>query len=490
MSASLPDDRRSRLLFWSLLLLILLYRIGVLLSGSINLGFDEAYYWYWSQFPALGYYSKPPFMAWLVALSTSMFGNSEMAVRLTSLISYPVVAWLLFRMGRRWFDARTGLVAALLFFTMPAVALGNILITTDAVLLLCWTASLSVLFEALQHNRYRDWLLLGICSGLGLLSKYTMVLLAPSLLLVLLLVPVWRWHLINPRLYLSAALALLIFLPNIIWNIQHDFPTLQHTVEISHLQQAGVKFSQLSGFVLSQFAVFGLSFALFVWQAGVLIKHWQNDRLHALLPLSLVFLLVIMGQALFGGANANWAAPAYVAASLIVAVYLVQNHRWIVLLVLLTTNLLLGSAVYHYDRVLQVLDIPLAQSNDSHKALRGWQQLAARVQPFMNAHPHAILLGDSRHDLAELIYYLRPHPLDAVKWNPHRRVKDQFDLVTQMKDKTGRNFIYVTQGNGLLNEMTAAFAATEKLADITLSFGPDYRKNYSVFLLQDFKGYP
>ena len=54
----------------------------------------EAQYWFWSLHPALGYYSKPPLIAWLIALTTSLFGDSEFAIRLSAPLLHAIAAGL------------------------------------------------------------------------------------------------------------------------------------------------------------------------------------------------------------------------------------------------------------------------------------------------------------------------------------------------------------------------------------------------------------
>jgi 4-amino-4-deoxy-L-arabinose transferase-like glycosyltransferase len=478
-------------LFWGFALLILVYRFAVSLAIDFNLGFDESYYWYWSQSPAFGYYSKPPFMAWMIALTSSVCGDQEICVRLGSLLAYPVTAFIIFLLGRRLFNERTGLIAGLLFLTMPGVALGNILITTDAFLLLFWAISLLLLFTAVDTNRYLHWILFGICAGLGLMSKYTMVLFAPSALLFFILFRKQWSQFRNPRMYLSAFIALLVFLPNILWNIDNDFPTVRHTVQISHLDHAGLQFKQLSHFLVTQFAVFGpIAFAIFIWCSIYLLKKWHNTSLHQLLPFALVFLCVISLQAILARANANWAAPTYVAGSLMVAAFLIQSKSRVLLILLFASNILLSVLTYHYDQVLEMTGTPLTSKNDAFRAVRGWKQLGQRVQPLLAEHPDALLLADSRHELAELIYYINPHPMDAVKWNPTNEVQDHFDIVTHMQDKLGRSFIYVTTGSGPASGIQESFTQVTKLENIVITIQGDYGKSYTVYLLEDFQGYP
>src|SRR5579862_6940469 len=103
---------------------------------------DEAQYWFWSRHLALGYYSKPPLVAWLIALTTACFGNGEFAVRLSAPLLHAVASGFVYAIGTRLYDRRIGYWSALAYATLPGVSLSAFLISTDAVLLPCWAAAL------------------------------------------------------------------------------------------------------------------------------------------------------------------------------------------------------------------------------------------------------------------------------------------------------------------------------------------------------------
>src|SRR5947207_15845089 len=79
---------------------------------------DEAQYWFWAQHPALGYYSKPPLVAWLIALTTGLFGNSEFAIRLSALLLHAGTAVFVYAIGTRLYDSRVGLWSSLAYASL------------------------------------------------------------------------------------------------------------------------------------------------------------------------------------------------------------------------------------------------------------------------------------------------------------------------------------------------------------------------------------
>jgi len=83
---------------------------------------DEAQYWFWAQHPALGYYSKPPLVAWLIALTTRLFGESELAIRLSAPLLHTVTAIFVYAIGARLYDSRVGLWSALAYASLPGTS--------------------------------------------------------------------------------------------------------------------------------------------------------------------------------------------------------------------------------------------------------------------------------------------------------------------------------------------------------------------------------
>ena len=166
-----PLDRgyRTRMLAAvGMLTAVRLVWLGVQTAGLYP---DEAQYWFWAQHPAFGYYSKPPLIAWLIALTTAAFGDSEFAVRLAAPLLHAAAAVLVYLIAARLYDRRIGFWAALAYATMPGVSLSAFIISTDAALLPCWAAALYALVRAREPGGERWWLAVGAAAGLGLLAK-------------------------------------------------------------------------------------------------------------------------------------------------------------------------------------------------------------------------------------------------------------------------------------------------------------------------------
>lgn len=476
--------------FFALVLLVLgltAYRAWVVVANGLPLYVDEAQYWFWAQDLAWGYYSKPPMIAAIIAATTAVCGDSEPCVRAGSLIFYPLTTFVIFFLTRRLFNEKTALVAGLIFITLPAVGLSSLLISTDVALFFCWALALYAFVRALQTDAWSDWILLGIALGLGLLTKYTMGIFFLSAAVYLVFSSRWQVFL-NWRAWVAVLIAALLFAPNLWWNWLNNFPTFQHTAEISHLEQAGLHWRSLADFILGQFGVFGLVF--FPLLVGLLFNFKRLRQIpHAglLLSFTLPFFLIIALQALLGTANANWAAPAYVAATSLVAAWLCTWQHQRLLLSGMILNIVLFVGLYHYEFLTKVLQIELTAKNDLYKRLRGWDQLGQQYLALQARYPEALPLAEERGILSELSYYARPQGLNILSWNPTNKVRHHYDLVTSLQGVQGKDFLWVsTQPPN--PEVSKYFQASEEVGQLAVTIHTDYALQYKVYRLQGFKG--
>ena len=91
--------------------------------------------------------------------------------------------------------------------------------------------------------------------------------------------------------------------------------------------------------------------------------------------------------------------------------------------------------------------------------------------------------------LAALIYYIRLHPLDAVKWKVTSRIQDQWDLTNGLGKRLGESFLLVSD-HELVNEMEPSFGAIERVRPIVIPLGPGAARTYTLYIARGFKGYP
>ncbi|MES1944544.1 dolichyl-phosphate beta-D-mannosyltransferase [Salinisphaera sp. PC39] len=221
-----PSQRSVPAIRWrSLALAFLLYSVALRLftAGGIDLIPEEAYYWNYAQRLAPGYLDHPPMVAWMIAVGTALLGDTEIGVRAGVLVLWVVAGGFAFALTRQQYGRNAGIFALMLVATLPGFFGFGLLATPDAPVFAAWSGALYFLYRALVEQRERAWYGVGLFVGLGMLSKYTIVLLGPAALAYLLLARDARFWLRRPQPYLAVLLALALFSPVIYWNATHDW---------------------------------------------------------------------------------------------------------------------------------------------------------------------------------------------------------------------------------------------------------------------------
>jgi 4-amino-4-deoxy-L-arabinose transferase-like glycosyltransferase/membrane-associated phospholipid phosphatase len=213
-------------------------RLIYLGSGRIELSEDEAYQWLWSKHLALSYYSKPPMIACAQFLGTSIWGDRELGVRFLSPVISAVLSVLLLRFMAREVSAIAGFWTLAMSSVAPLLAVGSTLMTVDPLLVLFWTSAMMAGWRAVQPTgTTRQWLLTGLLTGLGFLSKYTAVIQLACFALFFLLWKPSRVHLSKPGPWLALGVFALCTLPVVVWNAQHGWITIEHVGENAKLDK-------------------------------------------------------------------------------------------------------------------------------------------------------------------------------------------------------------------------------------------------------------
>lgn len=474
----------------SLLLLslsIVAWRLLAISGSGATLYVDEAQYWLWSQHLEWGYFSKPPGIAVIMRLSTALFGDGLLGVKALTMFCYPLAAGFAFLIGRRLYDGRSAWWSAVIVMTLPIYAWLGLFASTDALLTVCWLAGIWCYLRTLDGDRWFDWLALGLVVGLGLLSKYTMLVFVAGAFLHLCCFHRARLLSCGPWIALLVALAMIA--PNLAWNVAHDFPTLRHTAEITVQRQAGDRIGALAGFLAAQWFAFG---PLFGSLAVIGLRRWRkllrNPAHRILLYFAMPLCIVVGIQAAMGGANANWAAPALAPAAVAMAGWLVGEHRYKTLVAGVVVNVALAALAYHAPSLLKVADMANPGRYNPFIRAIGWDELGRQFRPFLQAHPEAVLLADNRTVLAHLAYELRDLKPEIVSWNPEGRAGDHFKLTTHLGRYPGRDALLVSDHPpeaGLLGR----YSAVRHLATLRVAAGSALPRPFEVFLLHEFKGY-
>ncbi|NIA08392.1 MAG: phospholipid carrier-dependent glycosyltransferase [Nitrospiraceae bacterium] len=506
-------DRRF-LAFWTILLL---WRIIYLLITPLDLSPDETYYWDWSRHLAWGYYSKPPMVAWIIALSTRIFGNIPFGVRIPAAILSTLGLWAIYSLGRRMFGAKAGLLAAIATAASPGFDILGLVMTIDAPLFFFWSLSIYCLWMALDeglHKRQericdvRWWIASGICVGLGFLSKQTMIVFWPLAMVFLIVSPRDRYLFLRPWPYISAGLSLLIVVPVIWWNYGHDWITLYHTMH--HFQpnsgEYGLSLSTLFRFVSLQLLVISpVSWVLMLLAGGGCLmalrpSHHIPRSIGFLTVFSILPLAGILVLSLRQRVNANWPAPFYIAASILLAGWacgqvscrpsLYRLRRFFGPGIVIG----LGMAVLLYMVPPGLTAFGLSGGPiDPTVRLRGWRDLGQKVEKVKMGLPdqdRLFLLAKRRQTVSELAFYMPGKP-EVFRWSDRREIKSQYEVWQGPGDKIGWNCLIVMDAEKELpQDLSACFNSIEPVQKIAISLGHNRKRKFNLYLGRGLKTWP
>jgi 4-amino-4-deoxy-L-arabinose transferase-like glycosyltransferase len=181
---------------------------------------DEAFYWQESRHLAWGYSDLPPLTAWLIRLGESVAGHGLFGMRWPFLLLGSCLPWLLVAFGRYAFDARTGWQAGLLGACLPLAGSLGVMAMPDVPLTVAGLVATLALLRAMDENRRRDWLLLGVALAVCWMSHYRAAMFMLAGLTLLSLTPRGRAQWKRRGFWLAMAIAILGLLPMVISNWQ------------------------------------------------------------------------------------------------------------------------------------------------------------------------------------------------------------------------------------------------------------------------------
>ncbi|MFI5162268.1 MAG: ArnT family glycosyltransferase [Sphingobacteriales bacterium] len=212
-----------------------------------------------------GFKEVPPFIAVLAKISTTFSGNSVFATRIFSTIFSGLLVWftgqIVVELGGKKFAIALACLALIL---SPGFAASGYLFQPVIFDQVWWVLTAYLVIKYINTESSKYIYLLGIVIGIGLLTKYTMAFFAIAIILGLLLTK-QRKMLWNRHVLFAALLALLIFLPNIIWQFRHHLPLITH---MKTLRSTQLEYIKPSDFIAQQLSVNGI--AIFVWLPGLI----------------------------------------------------------------------------------------------------------------------------------------------------------------------------------------------------------------------------
>src|SRR5271165_803197 len=366
---------------------------------------DELYYIACARHLDWGYVDQPPLVPLTAWFSLHVFGPSLFALHvIPALAGAGIVALTGYQAyqldGKRYAMGLAALGIAL----APVMVINSHLLTTNIFEPLMWMGCASVVIKIIQTGNQKLWLWFGVLAGIGLQNKYSMAVFGFAIVVGLLLTP-WRKAFRQPWIWTAGCIALVIFLPNLMWNIHRDWPFVQL---IQNIRASGrdVQLSPVA-YLLQQCLMMG-PVAAVLWIAGLRWLFFATDG-RRYRVLGWAFTVQLLAFMILHGKD-YYSAPAYpvlfAAGGVAVEQWTERAHRsWLkpAFAILLVVGMLplfpMIAPVLSVDQYLrwqQALHFTPPATEHSH--LRsplpqyysdqlGWEQMVAEVARIYNSLP-------------------------------------------------------------------------------------------------------
>lgn len=401
-----------------LVFLVATFILNLLQSANTELLLDEAYYWYYSQNLAWGYFDHPPMVAWMIRLGSTFF-RAELGVRFISCMMYSInilLLWLLIDPPGK--ERYTLLFCVLVFATTLFHAYGFFTLP-DTALLFFTSLFLLAYKRFLKETTWLNSVGLGLLMAAMMYSKYHGILvilftLISNLKLVL-----------NKRAWISVIIALICYLPHLNWLVQHNFISLQY--HLSDRPFSPYEFSDFTlGYLLNLTALFGLMFPLVYYS---LIKVRITDKFNkALLYITYGFILFFFITSFSRRIQTQWLIVISIPLIIITFNYILDHQkirRWVFRLGLINIAILLFLRIWLING--SVLPISFETHFDKAWVKRVKNEVGDMPVVFENSYANAAIYnfysGSKSYSLNNAHYRLNQYSIDESEEDvQHKRI--------------------------------------------------------------------
>jgi 4-amino-4-deoxy-L-arabinose transferase-like glycosyltransferase len=477
----------------TVLTVLALVAVRLVAAAWTPLTFDEAYYWTWSKHLAGGYYDHPPAVAYVIRAGTMIAGDTEFGVRLVSILLALPMSFAVYRAAAILFGGqRVAATATILLNVTLMAAVGTLIVTPDAPLLVASSFVLFFLAKVLETGRGVWWLAVGAAVGAALLSKYTALFFGPAILIWLVAVPKLRRWLISPWPYLGGVVALATFAPVLLWNADHHW--------VSFIKQFGrARIENFRPVFIAELIPTQIAFATpLVWilaAMGLYALLMRNaGALAARVLISSTFWTIVVyfiWHSLHARVEANWFAPVYPAFAIAAAVAAHLTHweqreqrvvnfclRWAaptgivmfaILIVQADTGVLSG---YRRDATVRSVGV-------------GWRDLAGEIEAVRARTGATCVLAPDYGTTGWLAFYL---PNGTCVVQPTQRIR-YVNMPEPDPALLAGKLLYVDEARpGVQSWQNEHFASVERVAELKRMRGALLIETYTLDLLQGAKG--
>jgi 4-amino-4-deoxy-L-arabinose transferase-like glycosyltransferase len=363
---------------------------------------QDAYYYFYSEHLSLSYFDHPPVVAYMLYLSSLVFGKSVIAVKLTDFIVTAGTQLAFFAFSSKIVRAERKYTSWLLLASTLMISSLSMVTTPDVPLLLFWVLSLNSLYLAIFRKLNWHWVWAGLFMGLAFDSKYTALALPAGLFLFMVFSNRYRKLFQSPWPYLAGVLMLLVSMPVIKWNLDNHFASFAFQSSERAESISGITLANFFGlvgtqlFLLAPVGFIGLWWIVFRYFGRIFKKPNQiNPELWFLLSFFLPMFLGFYMISFFYWVKLNWLMPAYITGLIFLARFI--HLKWIKWQLML-------SVLFHVIVMIEIVFYPFPIKSDD--TWYGWGELTAQTEEIWSQYPDAFVFSsDNYKTTAQLLFF-------------------------------------------------------------------------------------
>lgn len=492
LPSNMYQNRRST--YNGFILLFVALKVILNLFAISHFGFqrDELLHLALGDHLAWGYKEVPPFIALLGSINTSILGGSVFATRIFSTVAAGLIIWftglITVELGGRRFAIT---LACLSLICSPAFLASDYLFQPVVFDQLWWVLAVYLAVKYINTSSIKYLYLIGIVTGGGLLTKYTMGFFALALVIGLLLTK-QRRLLLNRHFWFAMLIALVIFLPTMLWEYNHHFPFFTH---MGQLRKSQLQYVKSSDFIVQQLLVNGVAVILWVTGFFFLLFAFKLRKYQFLAFAYLavfLFLLEMNGKSyyLFGAYPMLFAAGAYgferwiKNAALRTIVTLVFTLPVVRVAPILLPVLPLNTTLAYFDHVNQKYpflrfistwgDRKVHRTSQDYADMFGWDEITSKVDSAYKTltpdqQKHTIILADNYGEAGAIHHYGKQYHLpDVICLN------SSFALWSPTSIANADFIIYIDDNNNVTTKVGALAASYKKTGQVDNPLAVEY----------------
>ncbi|MBI3793823.1 MAG: glycosyltransferase family 39 protein [Nitrospinae bacterium] len=470
-------------------------------AGSFELALDDGYYWLWSQHLSPGYFDHPPMVA-VVIWAGTLFGQSEIFVRLGAVLLAAVSTYLLYRIAEKLFNsAEAGWHSAWIANLCLIFSVGALTTTPDSPLIPFYLCAMILFYDAAkaENGAWLKWLSVGVFVGLAMLSKYTAVFFFPGAVLYLALSPDKRRWFFRPEPYVAALVSAVVFSPVIFWNAEHNWISLafqaKHGLEHSGGNPLG-RFLEFAGLQAVIYSI-GIFFFLMagivtaIRRCGIFSKTTAEgqgkDTSLFLVSMAAPTLIFFTFNSFRATVEGNWPVlgflPLFIQAGGMTEEWLKNRGTKKLLTASIVTAVLLTAFLH-----VQIVDpiIPHPKRFEISRRVFGWRQLAGAVDAERSSFPAKFLIAD-RHQIAGLLTYYTDDHLPAHVIGRYNKLR--YTFLPGTDTYAGGNAIYVVEEERDNSKaLEKVFEKVEKARTVVIERKGELIRRFLIYRCYNYRG--